>query len=221
MRLLAVDTTGPGASVAVLAGGEVAAERPLPSGTGLAEALVPALEAVLADAGTGWAGLDLLVVVTGPGGFTGVRAGVAAVRGLALATGLEVLPVTRLAAVAEGWSRAGGTFPLLVALDVRRGELVAQRFGAPGVPEGEALLGSTEEVMARIRGAAVAGDGAALLGDREGAAASAGAVEAGLAALRALAAGARPVPGPAVRPFYARAADARPGAGAALVSAAG
>lgn len=218
MRLLAVDTTGPEASVAVLAGGAVRAERALPAGRGLAEALVPAIEAVLAESGLDHAGVDLLAVVTGPGGFTGVRAGIATVRGIAVAAGREVVPVTRLAAVAERWAGQGGAFPCVVALDVRRGELAAQRFSAPGLPEGAMLTAGRGAILDRLagRGEPVVGDAAAA---GTGNACGAGAVAAGQAAVRALGRGERPCAGHDVHPLYARAADARPGAGAALVGA--
>ncbi|MDX6749253.1 tRNA (adenosine(37)-N6)-threonylcarbamoyltransferase complex dimerization subunit type 1 TsaB [Geminicoccaceae bacterium 1502E] len=220
-RLLAIDTTGADASVAVVTAGKTHALRELPAATGLADVLLPAIEAVLAEARASWGDLDLLVVVTGPGGFTGVRAGVAVTRALALAAGLQVLPVTRLAAVAEGWSREGGIFPCLVALDVRRGELVAQRFENPGMPAGEPVTAGVAEIArhAAEEEAVLVGDGAALLGAEPGRG-RAGAINAAHAALRALAQGAVPVAGDAVLPFYARAADARPGAGAALVTAA-
>ncbi|MFO1145233.1 MAG: tRNA (adenosine(37)-N6)-threonylcarbamoyltransferase complex dimerization subunit type 1 TsaB [Rhodospirillales bacterium] len=138
---------------------------------GHAEALLPLLLATLADAGRGFSDLDLLAVTVGPGAFTGLRIGLAAARGLALATGLPCLGVTTLEAVAAAVpaSEAGGR-PLLVALDSKRGDVYAQVFiegeaaseAAVAAPAGLArLLATVPALPAGLL--MVAGDAAAVL----------------------------------------------------------
>ncbi|MFO1155759.1 MAG: tRNA (adenosine(37)-N6)-threonylcarbamoyltransferase complex dimerization subunit type 1 TsaB [Rhodospirillales bacterium] len=128
MRILAIDTAAGACSAAVWDDGRVH-QRLLEMSRGHAEALLPLLLATLADAGRSFADLDLLAVTVGPGAFTGLRVGLAAARGLALATGLPCLGVTTLEAVAAAVSasEAGGR-PLLVALDSKRGDVYAQVF---------------------------------------------------------------------------------------------
>ena len=86
----------------MLSGDRVLARRVEPMERGQAERLLPLLEEVLAEAGAGWADLAALAVCTGPGNFTGLRIGVAAARGLALALDRPAIGVTRLEALAEG-----------------------------------------------------------------------------------------------------------------------
>ena len=95
------------------------------------------IEAVLAEAGCGFGELTKIAVTVGPGSFTGVRAGVAAARGLALAAKLPVVAATSLEVMARGLvrrsspaERAGG---FIVAHDARREEFYLQTF----TPEGE------------------------------------------------------------------------------------
>ena len=68
---------------------------------GQAERLLTMLEEMLAEAGSGWAALDGIGVVTGPGNFTGVRLAVAAARGLALALRIPAVGVSVFEALAD------------------------------------------------------------------------------------------------------------------------
>ena len=100
---------------------------------GQAEALVPMIGEVLAEAGVDARALDLVAVTVGPGGFTGLRIGIAAARGLALAAGVPAIGVTNFVAVARGVSmelRAGRS--LVVALDSKREEIYLQTFASDG-----------------------------------------------------------------------------------------
>lgn len=104
--------------------------------TGHAERLVPMIDAAMSQAGVAFDGLDRIAVTTGPGTFTGTRIGIAAARGLALATGAAVVGTSSLAVMAEvaatqlGLPKAGGE--LAVVVDARRGEVYAQLFDASG-----------------------------------------------------------------------------------------
>ena len=94
---------------------------------GHAERLMPMIAEVMAGAGLAFAELDRIAVTLGPGSFTGVRVGVAAARGLALATGRPVVAATSLAVMAhraaEMLAATGESAArrLVVAVDARRG----------------------------------------------------------------------------------------------------
>ena len=87
MRVLAIDTALAACSVAVLDteyGGILASESTAMV-RGHAEALLPMLKRVMDQAGLGFSDIDRIAVTTGPGSFTGLRVGIAAARGIALA----------------------------------------------------------------------------------------------------------------------------------------
>ena len=74
--------------------------RSVPMMRGHAEALMPMIAAVMSAAGMEFAALDRIAVTVGPGSFTGLRVGVAAARGIALAAGKPAVGLTTLAALA-------------------------------------------------------------------------------------------------------------------------
>jgi tRNA threonylcarbamoyladenosine biosynthesis protein TsaB len=136
--ILAMDAAGASCSVALWTGGRVAASRFAEMARGQSERLVPMIAEVMAEWGGGFADLDVLAVTTGPGGFTGVRIGLAAARGLALARGLPLIGVTSLevaAAAATAAERAGRL--TLAVLDSKRSEVFVQLFDADLAPLGE------------------------------------------------------------------------------------
>jgi tRNA threonylcarbamoyl adenosine modification protein YeaZ len=158
---------------------------------GQAERLMPLLEALLAEGGTGWGDLTRLAVGTGPGNFTGVRIAVAAARGLALALDIPAIGVTRLEALAHGLPR-----PVTVIEDARRDEAYVQEFGGAG--PGHAGLCKMGNIAHPTRAT----------GSAAGAGALPPAMPLAEAILRIAATRALPQPRPA--PFYLRGADAAP-----------
>ena len=132
MRVLAIDTALSACSVAVVdtdADQTLAAES-WPMERGHAEALMPMIQRVLAGAG-GLDAVQRLAVTVGPGSFTGIRVGLAAARGLALATGLPLVGITTLVALAAPLLAADDTTPVAAAVDARHGRVFFQMFG-PG-----------------------------------------------------------------------------------------
>jgi tRNA threonylcarbamoyladenosine biosynthesis protein TsaB len=83
--------------------------------------LMPALAAMLERAGLGYGDLDAVAVGVGPGGFTGLRIGIAAARAVAGACGAELRPVSSLAALAAGIPAAAR----LAVVDAKRGQVFA------------------------------------------------------------------------------------------------
>jgi tRNA threonylcarbamoyladenosine biosynthesis protein TsaB len=124
MKVLAFDCSGASCSAAVLIDDRPAAQRFAPMERGHAETLLPMIEAVLREAALELAALDLLAVTVGPGSFTGLRIGLAAARGFALARKLPAIGVTSFDAVEVGDPTAQ---PLFVALESKRAELFFQR----------------------------------------------------------------------------------------------
>jgi tRNA threonylcarbamoyladenosine biosynthesis protein TsaB len=162
VKILAFDCAGNSCSAAVRDDEPVLAHRFVAMERGQAEALLPLIEQVLAESRVGLEGLDLLAVTTGPGGFTGLRIGLATAKGLALARGLPLLGISCFEAVAAAVPASLRDLPLLVALESKRAELYLQRF----VPEPEpaALVAPADWAAFAPAGRfVVAGDGSSRL----------------------------------------------------------
>ena len=133
MKLLAIETSTDTMSLAVQHGDAVFTH----TGAGGAQAsatLIPAIEALMQQAGLQYAQLDAMVFGRGPGSFTGLRTACAVVQGLAFGAGVKVLPVDTLAALAQEAQilaqEAGiDASHILAALDARMGEVYVNHYG--------------------------------------------------------------------------------------------
>ena len=225
--ILGFDTATAACSAALWADGAIAAHRHIEAGSTHAETLVPMLRDVAAEAGTALAAMDGFAVTVGPGSFTGIRIGLAAARGLALALERPLIGLTTLEVLAAGVPAPARTGPILAALAAGRGRLYAQLFGPALVP----LCGPDILAAEALPGLLAAAGGGPLVVTGTG-------CDAALAAL-ALSVEARPAAGPrtpdarilvrraaaraaagwddaaAVRPLYLREPGARPRAGLA------
>lgn len=124
MKILASDTSTSILSVALCEGERTVAETMVDCGRSHAERMLMTVDWVLAEAGLALRDVDMLAVSAGPGSFTGLRVGVATWKGLALATGLPLVGVPTLDAMARIMTLdAGVVCPLL---DAKMGEV----FGA-------------------------------------------------------------------------------------------
>ncbi len=214
MRLLAIDTAAHlcAASVWDARAGE-RGRAVLDLGKGHAEHLMAVIDAALADAGTSFGDLDGIAVSVGPGSFTGVRVGVAAARGLALALKAPAVGVTTLEALAAEARDGNPGRPVVARIEAGRGQVYVAVFSAAGeLIFGPAAL-AVEAADARIRD--ILRDTLGKMGEDALHATGRTADIATYARLGAerLAAGAPP---DRPRPLYLRDADARPQDGFAL-----
>lgn len=132
MALLAVECATNACSAALWLDGKAGPHRFLPMRRGHAETLMPMVREVMAEAACTFFELDAIAVTTGPGAFTGIRIGLAAARGIALAANLPLIGVTTLETVAAANDREESC--LLVALDSKRDDIYAQLFSPGGAP---------------------------------------------------------------------------------------
>jgi tRNA threonylcarbamoyladenosine biosynthesis protein TsaB len=134
---------------------------------GHAEALMPLIDRVMRQADMPFSALDRVGVTTGPGSFTGLRVGIAAARGIALAAGKPAFGVTTLAAYAAPYIAADDKSPVAVAIDARHQHVYLQVFGAAGrTLVAPRIAGAADAARASASGAVrVVGTGARLLAD--------------------------------------------------------
>jgi tRNA threonylcarbamoyladenosine biosynthesis protein TsaB len=130
--LLAIDTAGSACSVAVGHRTAILAAEGEPLRYGHSQALLPMIDRVVQAAVLPPATLDGIAVAVGPGGFTGIRVGLGAAHGIALALQVRLIGVTSFAAVVAGLAEAASATAIsravLVALDSRREDLYVQLF---------------------------------------------------------------------------------------------
>ena len=133
MLTLALDTATPHGRFALAEGAQVLADQPHNVQGSYADALLPVVDQVLAQAGRQLADVTLVAVTAGPGSFTGVRIGVATAKTLAWALGAELAAVSTLAAMAAALLAAHPDRDLAVpVLDARRGEVFAGLYRRDG-----------------------------------------------------------------------------------------
>ncbi len=125
-RILGLDTTSDMGSLALYSGAALAGQEEIHSREGFGHLLFGAIERLLQKSGWTLDSVDCFAAAAGPGSFTGIRVGLAAVKGLGEALGRAVVAVSNLQAVA--WH---GSAPLRAALiDARRGETYAGLYTA-------------------------------------------------------------------------------------------
>jgi tRNA threonylcarbamoyl adenosine modification protein YeaZ len=134
MRVLAIDTALEACSAAVLDTERPAASvrESMPMARGHAEALMPLIARVTEQANLDFNALDRIAVTTGPGSFTGLRVGIAAARGIALAAGKPAIGLSTLAAFAAPLIAADDRVPVAAVIDARHDHVYLQVFGPGG-----------------------------------------------------------------------------------------
>jgi tRNA threonylcarbamoyladenosine biosynthesis protein TsaB len=137
LLLLAIDTTSEFGSLALADGARVLEEVPLQSPDGFAHIIFPEIERLLERHNLKITDMEGFAAAAGPGSFTGVRVGLTAAKGLAEATGRQVVAISNLQAVASFGTRALRA----PVIDARRGDI----FGA--VYDADLRLVAPEVVM--------------------------------------------------------------------------
>ena len=220
MNVLGIDTSTAACAACVLrSDGEAFEHQPpvqaLSAPRAHSAELMPAVTACLERSGLAYSQLDAIAVGVGPGAFTGLRIGVATARALSHGAGVQLRPVSSLAALAAG-IEDGARLPLI---DARRGELFAALY-EDGVERLKPFAAAPEAVAERVRETGLnplaAGDGSLRFSDvlqaagvRIAAAGSPAHVVRGLSICRA-AADSPATPPEAVLPEYLRLPDATP-----------
>lgn len=125
--LLALETSGWSASVALIARGELVAERTTPESERVAQSLLPTVHQLLQATNVTPRELSAIAVASGPGSFTGLRLGVTAAKTLAFATGAKLVAVNTLDALAVQAQQATGE-PIWSVLDAQRGDVFAASY---------------------------------------------------------------------------------------------
>lgn len=126
MKLLAVESATLSGGAALLDGDRLLGEITLNIAITHSERLLAAVDRLLADCGMAAADLEGLAVSVGPGSFTGLRVGLATVKGLAMALDLPVAAVPTLDALAARLPFADA--PVCPILDARKGEVYLSRY---------------------------------------------------------------------------------------------
>jgi len=218
MRVLALDTALDACAAAVLdtERRDLLASETQPMSRGHAEALMPMVARVMDAARLEFSDIDRIAVTIGPGSFTGVRVGIAAARGIALAARKPAIGLTTLAAFTAPHVATGFAGTVVPVIDARHGQVYMQVFGPGGRAVIAPRLAAVREAVEQARSRApalITGSAADLVaaewpaGDPPPTVVAASAPEiAWVARLGAAAQEDRASP----KPLYLRAPDARP-----------
>ena len=134
MTILALESSAVTAGCAVVCGdtGEILAEKLMNNGLTHSQTLLPLVDETLGDSGRTLADIDCIAVSAGPGSFTGVRIGIATVKGIAFTDDIPCIGVSTLDAIAYSAQGLGGY--IAAVMDARREQVynALYRVGADG-----------------------------------------------------------------------------------------
>ncbi|MFI7581562.1 tRNA (adenosine(37)-N6)-threonylcarbamoyltransferase complex dimerization subunit type 1 TsaB [Kocuria kalidii] len=215
MLLLCLDSSAVASAALVTGAGEVLGSFASPDTRSHAEVLAPAVRELLTGHGVAGGDLDAVLVGTGPGPFTGLRAGIATARALAFAWDVPLHGLMSLEALAQDAAedaRAAGHEEFLVLTDARRKEVYWARFVL--APDGPRLVAGPGVAAAeRLPGLPAYGRGAGIWADHLARPVPAFAAAQPTASSLGLAAARRTVRGEALpadtAPLYLRESDAK------------
>lgn len=144
--VLALDTTQEYGSIALVRGVETVAELAIHSPDGFAHAIYGHLERLLERCGIGLKEIDVFAAASGPGSFTGLRVGLASIKGLAEALGKPAAGISNLRAISSfGTARLRAP-----VLDARRGEVYGAIYDAGGALVQPEIVGKFESWLASL-----------------------------------------------------------------------
>ena len=167
MRVLAIDTALGACAAAVLDAqrGAIVASESIAMARGHAEAIMPVIARVMDAARYEFGDLNRIAVTVGPGSFTGLRVGISAARGIALAAGKPAIGLSTLSALAAPHVAMRSESTIIAAVDARNEQVYFQLFAPNGVT---IVTPRLDRVRAAVRAVPVGptvitGSGAALL----------------------------------------------------------
>ncbi len=156
MLLIAIDCSAAACSVAVLRDGDIVAGRDVEGAHGHAARIIGMIDDTLTEAGVAADALpdalDEVLVTAGPGSFTGIRVGLAAAKGLVVATGATgaavAVPEVLRASIDPEDIEAGTA--VLAVIDSRRGDVFAQAFAPDGKAAGDIVVADHPALAAMV-----------------------------------------------------------------------
>jgi tRNA threonylcarbamoyladenosine biosynthesis protein TsaB len=170
MLILAIDTALDACAAGVLDTDAAAliAQESQAMKRGHAEALMPLIGRVIKEAGIAFAALDRIAVTTGPGSFTGLRVGLSAARGIALAANKPVVGLSTLTAYAAPVVARNAAQPVISAIDARHDHVYFQVVSGDGGSLIRPRVAPVEEAIgaSRFGAAHLVGNAAKILADR-------------------------------------------------------
>ena len=144
MKILAVDTSAVCASVAVTEDGKILSESSINTGLTHSRTLMPMIDSVLRNGEIAMDSIDMFACSVGPGSFTGIRIGVAAVKGLCDALSKKCVPVSTLEALA--YNLSGRNCTAVSVMDARCNQVYCAIFKV----QGETVERITEDMALKI-----------------------------------------------------------------------
>lgn len=131
MRILGIDTSGKVASVAITDGEKLLCEKILYTKLTHSQIIMPMVKEVMDDCGCSFGDIDMIAVANGPGSYTGLRIGIAAVKGICLgASHIKCAGVSTLEALAYNCSAFCGK--IIAVMRARPGIVYASEFFSDG-----------------------------------------------------------------------------------------
>ncbi len=125
-RVLAIETSGRVGSIALGERGEIVAQEDFPHGLKHAAEIIPIIDRLCRSKNWGPTDLEQLYVSAGPGSFTGLRIGITLAKTLAFATGVKLVAVPTVRALAE--NAPAEVNQLVIVLDAKRNQIFTARF---------------------------------------------------------------------------------------------
>lgn len=147
MKILAIDTADESHSIAILVDGKIIAERNNLNPSQQAEQLFSKISDIFSISNLSYKDLSAIAVNIGPGSFTGLRIGIAAARGIALASGLPVIGISRFDAIIYA---SEVKYPAAAIIDAKRNQFFFQFYNDENNKE-EPLLIDYDEAVSKIK----------------------------------------------------------------------
>jgi len=126
MLVLGIDTSTPIGSVGITENDKPLAELTLNVETTHSERLLESIDFLLKNSGVGLSDIELIAYAQGPGSFTGLRIGLATVKGIALSTGKKIIGVSSLKSLAMNFIYS--KYPVCTMIDARKNEVYSAIF---------------------------------------------------------------------------------------------